>query len=185
MPEESGGSEPIGSFESETERLRIENLMLKQRADFERQFRDHITNVESQMNKGHLRLGMVSLVVLGIAWLGTYREIGSLVQKRIDQEFGGSEIKELISASTDALTRKIIQGKLTQVTDTDHTKLKCLAEKQGRDLFLIQCRAGGGQFDDVRGVCLENNGGETYYETTFPEIDCQQASSSNPSHRSP
>ena len=164
-------------FPSEIERLKIENILLKQKAELETEFRDHSKSVEEQINRGKLQLGFAGLVVLCIAWFGTYRELGDRVQKRLDKEFGNKEIQTLISQSATKAAREIIQVRLTEFTDAEHNQLKCLADKNGRDLFFLQCIVDGGTIDENRNICLNHNRGESSYETNFPNIKCDKDSS--------
>jgi len=176
MPDNSKSIEAIEPFESEIERLKIENLLLKQKAEFDVEFRKHIENVDSQMDKGKVQLGVAGFVVLCIAGFGTYRELGGRVEKRLDKEFSTQEIRTLISQSADKAAREVIQKRITESTDAESNQLKCAVDRQGRDVFPLKCRAAGGQPDDSRGVCINASGEESFYKPIFPRVDCDKVS---------
>lgn len=175
MADDLGDAQSVEPLISEIERLRIENLLLKQKAELDAEFDKHVKNVEERIGKGQLQLGFAGLVVLCFAWFGTYQELEGRVQKRIDEEFDAKEIKALISRSATSAARDLIRNKVARFTDAEHSQLQCIADRQGRELFLLQCRIDGGQFDDIRGACIEKDGGEKYHERSFPGAECEEA----------
>ena len=174
MPATDQKDDANDSFPTEIERLRIENILLKQKADLEEQFRKHTESVEKQISEGKLKLGLAGLLLLCIAWYSTYNELGNRVQKRLDKEFETKEIKAQIADSATAAARKLIQKQITDYSDLEHSQLKCVTEKYGRQLFAVSCHANGGNFDELRAVCIDKNNGENYYEAAFPKIDCDK-----------
>lgn len=171
MSEESENDD-MKDLLSEVEYLKVENYLLKQNAEFQKKFEEHKEKVDERIDKGGFKLGIAGLVVLGIAWFGTYREIGDRVQKRLDEEFGSKKIQIQISKAADKATRELMQKRSIEFSNDEHNQLKCLAEKQGKELFRLQCRASDGQPDEARGVCVNRNGGETDYVATFDKISC-------------
>lgn len=165
------------SSSSELEALKIENLLLKQKAELDDQFRKHIESVEEKIGKGELKLGVAGLIVLCIAWFGTYEKVETQVQGRLDKEFGAKEIQARISSSATEAAQRLIKKQLTDYSNMEYKRLRCATEKYARELFALRCRVDGGEFVDIRNVCI-SNGREIYHEASVTEIDCDEVAAS-------
>ena len=174
MPDHSEGAEQVRDLLAESERLKVENLLLKQKAEFDLEFKKHVEDVESRITRGKFQLGLAGVVALCLAWYGAYHELKDKVQQRLDKEFGSKEIQVLISRSADKEAREIIRARLSEYKDAESDKLKCLIASQGKDMFLLQCRAAGGEIDFTRNVCTNTNRGELRYESPYPKLDCDK-----------
>lgn len=175
MPEKGTGSGELSVALQEVERLKIENILLRQEAEFSKRFDSHREQVGQQIEKGNLRLGFAGFVLLILAWLGTYRELGAQVKARLDEEFGKKRIQASIADAANKATREVMRRRIIEFNDSEHNRLKCLVDKQSMEIFLLQCRLAGGQVDSTRNVCIGHGGAEIFsFQSSFPEVDCDK-----------
>jgi len=94
-------------MQEEIERLSAENLLLRQRAEFERllhenrekqasKFAKHKSEVEREIDKRLVGLTFVGLIVVGFAWWSTIQPVRQLVRDRLNKEFASKNIEALI-----------------------------------------------------------------------------------------
>jgi len=189
MPDTPQKEDDTESLLAEIENLKVQNLLLEQEADFRRRFTEHVTDVDGRLRAGKFQLGLAGLVVLCIAWYGTYQklaqqleqQLGQRVQTRLDQEFNTKGIQERISRSATDAAHRIIQQRLVSFGNAESDEIKCLIDRLGRDLFFLQCHTDGGDYDVGRGACV-NPGGERFSANAFPKINCGEISETHTSH---
>jgi hypothetical protein len=110
----------------EIERLNVENLLLRQRTEFEhllmedrekrsKDFSQHRKDVEELIDKRLIRLAGLGFVVVGLAWFSTLLPIRRLVTQRLDHEFASANIRALIAKEAETAAGVQTKGMMENI----------------------------------------------------------------------
>jgi hypothetical protein len=110
----------------EVERLNVENLLLRQRTEFEhlltahretqsKELSQHRQDVETQIDKRLVRLTALGVIVVGLAWWSTLQPIRRLVTQRLDREFASANIRVLISDASQKAASAQTKGMMENI----------------------------------------------------------------------